>query len=90
MTAPAQPNSVCPRCQATQIEVHCTSPVAGVWTVFGCTNCFYAWRSTEPAQNTRPDQYPPAFRLTDADLARFDDVPAIKSPPPDCRRPGRR
>jgi vanillate/4-hydroxybenzoate decarboxylase subunit D len=74
---PPGPNAVCPRCRSTTIEVHTTSPVAGVWTVYGCATCFYAWRSTEPEENTDPDRYPTVFRLTPADLARFAVVPRI-------------
>jgi hypothetical protein len=54
-----------------------TSPVAGVWTVFGCDTCFYTWRSTEPAENTDPDKYPPIFRLNPEDLAKLPEVPSI-------------
>jgi vanillate/4-hydroxybenzoate decarboxylase subunit D len=75
-TDPGRP-ARCPRCRSTTIAVHTTSPVAGVWTVYGCTTCFYAWRSTEPEENTQPDQYPAVFRLTPAELAGFEVVPTI-------------
>jgi vanillate/4-hydroxybenzoate decarboxylase subunit D len=42
----------CPRCRSRTIEVLTNSPVDGVWTVYSCTTCFYAWRSTEPEENT--------------------------------------
>jgi hypothetical protein len=63
--------------------VRTTSPVDGTWTVYGCNTCLYTWRSTEPEENTDPDQYPPAFRLTEEDLAKFAVVPNI---PPLRRR----
>jgi hypothetical protein len=37
----------------------------------------YAWRSTEPVDNTDPEHYPKAFRLTAADLAKFEAVPPV-------------
>ena len=39
------------------------SPVAGVWTVFGCNTCFYTWRSTEPEENTQTRQIPGGLPL---------------------------
>ena len=68
---------VCPRCRSTTIEVRSCSPVAGVWTVFGCATCLYAWRSTEPEENTDPDQYPAVFRLKPEDLANLPVAPSI-------------
>lgn len=68
---------LCPRCRATKIELRSTSPVPGVWRVFACITCLYAWRSTEPPENTDPDQYPQAFRLNPADLPVLPIIPAI-------------
>jgi hypothetical protein len=72
----------CPRCRSTTTEVRSTSPVKGVWTVFGCATCLYVWRSTEPEENRDPDKYPAAFRLHPKDLANLPVAPSI---PP--RRP---
>jgi hypothetical protein len=76
-------DALCPRCRSATIGVRTTSPVEGAWTVYGCNTCLYAWRSTEPEENTDPDQYPPAFRLTPEDLAKLEVVPSI---PPLRRR----
>lgn len=70
-------NAVCPRCRATRIEVRSTSPEPGVWTVFGCATCLYAWRSTEPDENADPDKYPAAFRLKPEQLPGLPIAPAI-------------
>ena len=59
----SQPNASCPRCRSSTVEVLTNSPVEGAWTVFTCTTCLYAWRSTEPEENRDPDQYPMPFRL---------------------------
>jgi vanillate/4-hydroxybenzoate decarboxylase subunit D len=69
--------AVCPRCQSRTTEVRSTSPVAGVWTVFGCTTCFYAWRSTEPEENSSPDKYPAVFRLRPEQLPNLPISPSI-------------
>jgi hypothetical protein len=61
------------------------SPVAGVWTVFGCDACFYTWRSTEPVENTDPERYPVVFRLKPEDLAALPQVPVV---PPLRRKTG--
>ncbi len=74
----------CPRCRSTTVEQQSKSPVAGVWAVFSCATCLYAWRSTEPEENTKADMYPVAFRLDPADLVKLAVVPTI---PP--RRPPR-
>jgi C4-type Zn-finger protein len=68
---------VCPRCRSVAIEVLTNSPVEGVWTIYSCKTCLYAWRSTEPEENTDPDKYPEAFRLKPEDLAKFPVVPTI-------------
>ena len=42
--------TICPRCRSATIVAQAQSPVAGAWTVFGCTTCRYVWRSTEPEE----------------------------------------
>jgi hypothetical protein len=39
--------------------------------------CLYAWRSTEPEENTDPGKYPEPFRLKPEDLAKFPVLPTI-------------
>ncbi len=73
----SKPGLVCPICRSATIEVLTNSPVEGVWTVYSCTTCLYAWRSTEPEENTVPDKYPEPFRLKPEDLAKFAIVPTI-------------
>jgi hypothetical protein len=68
---------VCPRCRSATTAVRSTSSKAGVWTVFGCDTCFYAWRSTEPAENVDPDKYPEVFRLNAGEIGALPIVPAI-------------
>jgi hypothetical protein len=68
---------ICPRCRSAAIEVRATSPVAGVWTIYGCGGCLYTWRSTEPAGITDPEQYPAVFRLGTKDPANLPVIPAI-------------
>ena len=72
-----QMGSVCPRCRSGTVEIQSTSPVAGVWTVYHCKTCLYAWRSTEPEENTDPDKYPAPFRLNPDDLAKLPVAPSI-------------
>ena len=69
--------ALCPRCRSTKIELRSTSPVPGVWSVFACSTCLYAWRSTEPDENTDPDKYPAPFRLRPEDLPSLPVIPAI-------------
>jgi hypothetical protein len=75
-------HAVCPRCRSTPIKVLSTSPAAGVWTIFSCTICLYAWRSTEPEENMNPDKYPAVFRLQPEsleDLLTAPTVPPLRS-----------
>jgi vanillate/4-hydroxybenzoate decarboxylase subunit D len=74
MTEQALP---CPRCRSTSTEVRSRSPVAGVWTVFGCSTCLYTWRSTEPEANRDPDKYPAVFRIDPAILPKLEVAPSI-------------
>jgi hypothetical protein len=67
----------CPRCRSATVKVLSTSPVAGVWSVFGCATCLYAWRSTEPDENTDPDKYPAVFQLRPEDLPNLPVAPSI-------------
>jgi hypothetical protein len=68
---------VCPRCRSNSTALRAVSPVAGVWTVFGCDLCFYTWRNTEPETNTNPEMYPEVFRLKQDDLPKLQIAPAI-------------
>ena len=70
-------SSTCPRCRSVGCKTLAESPVQGVWTVYGCTVCFYTWRSTEPAENTDPEKYPAAFRLKPEELKNCPVVPTI-------------
>ncbi|WP_375166832.1 non-oxidative hydroxyarylic acid decarboxylases subunit D [Bradyrhizobium sp. CCGB20] len=69
--------TACPRCRSATLGVVGKSSVAGVWTIFSCSTCFYAWRSTEPEENVDPEKYPAAFRLRPEDLARLKVVPPV-------------
>jgi hypothetical protein len=77
MMSAKQGGLVCPRCRTAGAATLAQSPVAGVWTVYGCNVCFYTWRSTEPQENTDPDKYPEAFRLNPEDLKNLPIVPII-------------
>ena len=77
------PPAACPRCRSTTVTVQSRSPVAGAWTMFGCSTCLYAWRSTEPEENTHPDKYPAVFRLRAEDLPNLTVSPSV----PPRRRP---
>lgn len=94
MSTPTGPRTdlpgACPRCRSATVQVRTTSPPFGVWTVFACTTCLYAWRSTEPAENTDPDHYPVAFRLAPdmvPDLPVAPTVPPLRQPATDRYRP---
>lgn len=71
--------AACPRCRATATGIISTSPVAGVWTLFGCRTCLYMWRSTEPEENRDPEKYPVPFRL---DAETLPNLPVAPSIPP--------
>jgi hypothetical protein len=78
MTSPPTDHpTICPRCRSGPIATLGQSPVAGVWTIFGCSTCLYAWRSSEPEENTNADKYPAAFRLRPEDLPKLKMVPPI-------------
>ncbi len=69
--------SVCPRCRSNKAGLRGSSPIEGVWTVYGCDICFYTWRSTEQEENTNPDKYPAVFRLNPEDLPNLQVAPVI-------------
>ena len=70
-------NPVCPRCRSPKTAALTESPIKGVWAVYGCKVCFYAWRNTEPEENTNPDLYPEPFRLKPEEIENFIVVPII-------------
>ncbi|WP_370517977.1 non-oxidative hydroxyarylic acid decarboxylases subunit D [Saccharibacter sp. 17.LH.SD] len=37
-----------PRCKSAKIGILTASPVNGVWEVYQCETCMFAWRRTEP------------------------------------------
>jgi hypothetical protein len=68
---------VCPRCRSAETVILSRSPDKDVWIVHGCKVCLYAWRNTEPEENTNPDRYPEAFRLDPSEVNNFIVVPTI-------------
>ena len=76
-TSTTDKSPVCPRCRSAETHVLTQSPVKDVWIVHGCKVCFYAWRNTEPEENTNPDKYPEAFRLDPNEVSKFVVVPTV-------------
>ena len=72
--------AICPRCESATVELQFSSPVKGVWEIYRCTKCLYAWRSTEPETNTDPAKYPHRFKVDPARLNDYPIMPAILSP----------
>jgi hypothetical protein len=68
---------ICPRCESDQTTVLTRSPVAGVWEVYHCEECFFAWRSTEPDFITDPAKYDPEFKLNRAQLDQTGIMPSV-------------
>ncbi|MEV6171903.1 non-oxidative hydroxyarylic acid decarboxylases subunit D [Streptomyces sp. NPDC051954] len=68
---------ICPRCGDDAVDTVTTSPVPGAWDVLQCLNCLYMWRTTEPDRRSRREAYPPAFRLTRADIDNAPEVPVV-------------
>jgi len=68
---------ICPRCESEKTGVLTKSPVAGVWEVYHCEDCFFAWRSTEPDFITDPKKYAPEFKLTRAKLDESGIMPNV-------------
>ncbi len=72
--------SICPRCESATVELQFASPVAGVWEIYRCTTCLYAWRTTEPETNTDPAKYPQRFKVKPEELSNYPVMPAIEEP----------
>jgi len=77
---------ICPRCLSDKTDVLTRSPVAGVWEVYHCKECFFAWRSTEPDFITDPAKYDSEFKLSRTELDQASVMPTV---PPLIRRHGR-
>jgi hypothetical protein len=73
----------CPRCGSGKTGILTRSPVEGVWEVYHCEECLFAWRSTEPDFITDPAKYNPEFKLNRAEL---DDANIMPNVPPLLRR----
>jgi hypothetical protein len=87
MTEPAPP---CPRCRSAATEVRSRSPIAGFWTVFGCSTCLYTWRSTEREENRDPDKYPAVFRIDPSILPKLGVAPSVPPLKPAAGKPAAR
>jgi vanillate/4-hydroxybenzoate decarboxylase subunit D len=74
---------VCPRCESEKTGTLTQSPVRGVWEVYHCEECFFAWRSSEPDFITDSAKYNPEFKLDRAQLDQSDVMPSV---PPLLRR----
>jgi hypothetical protein len=68
---------ICPRCESDKTGVLTRSPVAGVWEVYHCEECFFAWRSTEPDFITDPAKYNPEFKLNRTELEQVSVMPTV-------------
>ncbi|MFK0153155.1 non-oxidative hydroxyarylic acid decarboxylases subunit D [Streptomyces sp. NPDC090493] len=73
----------CPRCGHDKLDRIHTSPVAGVWEIYGCRQCMYTWRTSEPARRTRRDAYPDSFKMTIDDIRNAVELPVV----PPLRQP---
>lgn len=69
--------STCPRCESNTTEIQFKSPVKGVWELYQCTTCLFAWRSTEPETITNPKLYDPKFKFKPEDMPSFPTMPSI-------------
>ena len=67
----------CPRCAYETVDHVASSPVVGVWEVFGCPRCNYFWRSTEPRARTSRPLFPEKYRLTAETVAAAPPYPGI-------------
>jgi late competence protein required for DNA uptake (superfamily II DNA/RNA helicase) len=68
---------ICPRCESEHTAILTQSPVPGVWEVYHCEECLFAWRSTEPDFITDPARYNPEFKLTREQLDHAGIMPAV-------------
>ncbi len=71
---------ICPRCKSSSSKIRFESPVAGVWTLYGCDVCLFVWRSTEPDTITDPKLYPARFKVKPEKLQDIPVMPAIAHP----------
>jgi len=71
---------VCPRCEAIEAQHVATAPNAGVWQIYICQQCFFTWRTTEPASVTEPEHYPTVFRVRQAEIHTAGVLPPITPP----------
>lgn len=67
----------CPRCGEKHIDILAHSRPSGVWQIYRCSQCFFAWRSSEPDYITKPDQYDEHFKLTPEEIHQSPVVPDI-------------
>lgn len=68
---------ICPCCDADGCTLVTHSPVAGCWEVYGCPQCFFTWRTTEPDTITDGRKYDPRFKLDAEKISRYNIVPTI-------------
>jgi hypothetical protein len=68
---------MCPRCESDKTEVLTKSPDPGVWVIYRCPVCFFAWRSTEPDFITDPQKYDPSFKFKPEDMTTFQVTPTV-------------
>ena len=60
-----------------EAEVLTKSPDSGVWVIYRCPTCSFAWRSTEPDFITDPKEYDPNFKFKPEDMATFQVTPTV-------------
>lgn len=68
---------LCPRCEFEEITRIYQRSQEPSWDIQQCQQCFYMWRSTEPARNSDPKHYPTEFKMTLEEVLSSPEVPAI-------------
>ncbi len=67
----------CPRCGFHIIETLYTAPICSTWDILQCTQCLYAWRTTEPLHRTHRHAYRDSFTMTIDGIRDASEVPAV-------------
>jgi hypothetical protein len=67
----------CPRCNSSDTELMTRSAVAVAWEIHLCGQCFYGWRTSEPAAMLQYEHYDARFRLAPEQISQFAEMPTV-------------
>ncbi|MEL0084169.1 MAG: non-oxidative hydroxyarylic acid decarboxylases subunit D [Gammaproteobacteria bacterium] len=74
--------TTCPRCSNTNATVFHEGRDGAtlVWTLYGCPDCHFHWRDSEPEESINPAKRKSVFQMDTSDPERYHMILPVREP----------